>query len=92
MNTEKEKMTEERKRREELDYTLVENDRCIYDSIDGEKVFSLLILQYENGVCTDYSFLYDISRDEERAKEILSLMKDNGVMPINSVDVLKDCL
>ena len=52
----------------------------------------VLILQIEDGITTEYDFLYDIARDEENAVAILDLLVYNNVMPTNARDVLADIL
>ena len=82
---------EEREGREALEYSIIKSEKSKYDMIDGD-VYSIFIAQYENGVCVDYSFLFDVSRCEDRAKELCEMMEENSVMPANAFDVLSDCL
>ena len=74
-----------------LDYSLILTDKKEYDIIDGD-IFSILILQTEGGITTQYDFLYDIARNEENAVAILELLVYNNVMPSNARDVLADIL
>ncbi len=75
-----------------LDYSLILTDRKDYDIIDDDTVYSILILQNENGITTEYDFLYDIARNKEDAVAILNLLVYNNVMPANARDVLADIL
>jgi hypothetical protein len=75
-----------------LDYSLIITDKKEYDLFEEEKVYSVLILQIEDGITTEYDFLYDIARDEENAVAILDLLVYNNVMPTNARDVLADIL
>ena len=74
-----------------LDYSLILTDKKEYDLFDGA-VYSVLILQTEGGITTQYDFLYDIARNEENAVAILELLVYNNVMPSNARDVLADIL
>lgn len=74
-----------------LDYSLILTDKKEYDIFDGD-IFSILILQTEGGITTQYDFLYDIARNEENAVAILELLVYNNVMPSNARDVLADIL
>ena len=75
-----------------LDYSLILTDRKEFDLFDESEVYSVLILQIENGITTQYDFLYDISRDENNAVAILDTLVYNNVMPSNARDVLADIL
>lgn len=75
-----------------LDYSLIITDKKECDLFEEEKVYSVLILQIEDGITTEYDFLYDIARDEENAVAILDLLVYNNVMPTNARDVLADIL
>ena len=75
-----------------LDYSLIITDRKIFDLFDQPNVYSVLILQIENGITTEYDFLYDVARDEAKAVELLDLLVYNNVMPHNARDVLADIL
>lgn len=75
-----------------LDYSLIITDKKEYDLFEEEKVYSVLILQIEDGITTEYDFLYDIAREEENAVAILDLLVYNNVMPTNARDVLADIL
>ena len=75
-----------------LDYSLIITDKKEYDLFEEEKVYSVLILQIEDGITSEYDFLYDIARDEENAVAILDLLVYNNVMPTNARDVLADIL
>jgi hypothetical protein len=82
----------ERERSIDLDYSLILTDRNKCDLIEEDTVYSILILQTEGGITTEYDFLYDVARDEENAVAILDLLVYNGVMPSNARDVLADYL
>ena len=56
-----------------LDYSLILTDGKEYDLFEEKTVYSILILQLENGITTEYDFLYDVARDEKKAVEILKL-------------------
>lgn len=75
-----------------LDYSLIITDKKECDLFEEEKVYSVLILQIEDGITTEYDFLYDIAREEENAVAILDLLVYNNVMPTNARDVLADIL
>lgn len=75
-----------------LDYSLIITDRKETDIFDNENVYSVLILQIEGGVTTEYDFLYDVARDEENAVAIFDVLVYNNVMPGNARDVLADIL
>lgn len=75
-----------------LDYSLIITDKKECDLFEQEKVYSVLILQIEDGITTEYDFLYDIAREEENAVAILDLLVYNNVMPTNARDVLADIL
>ncbi len=75
-----------------LDYSLIITDRKECDLFANTSVYSILILQIENGITTEYDFLYDIARDKENAVAILDLLVYNNVMPSNARDVLADIL
>ncbi len=75
-----------------LDYSLILTDKKDYDIIDDDTVYSILILQNENGITTEYDFLYDVARNKEDAVAILNLLVYNNVMPANARDVLADIL
>ncbi len=75
-----------------LDYSLIITDKKECDFFEEEKVYSVLILQIEDGITTEYDFLYDIAREEENAVAILDLLVYNNVMPTNARDVLADIL
>ena len=75
-----------------LDYSLIITDKRDYDLFDEEHIYSVLILQTEEGITTEYDFLYDVARDEENAVAILDLLVYNNVMPTNAREVLADIL
>ena len=75
-----------------LDYRLILTDKNEYDLLDSQDVYSVLILQIEGGITTDYDFLYDIARDEENAVAILDLLVYNDVMPSNARDVMAEII
>ena len=75
-----------------LDYSLIMTDRRQHDLFEESAVYSVLILQIENGITTEYEFLYDIARDEENAVAILDVLVYNNVMPTNAKDVLAEIL
>jgi len=75
-----------------LDYRLILTDGTDYDLFDGNNVYSILILQIEGGITTEYDFLYDVARDEKTAVAILDTLVYNNVMPANARDVLADSL
>ena len=75
-----------------LDYSLIITDKKECDLFEEEKIYSVLILQIEDGITTEYDFLYDIAREEENAVAILDLLVYNNVMPTSARDVLADIL
>ncbi len=75
-----------------LDYSLIVTDGKEYDLFSEKEVYSILVLQSEDGITTDYDFLYDIARDKENAVAILNMLVYNNVMPANARDVLADYL
>ena len=75
-----------------LDYSLIMTDKRVCDLFENEHVYSVLILQIEDGITTDYDFVYDIARDKENAVAILDMLVYNNVMPNNARDVLADVL
>ena len=75
-----------------LDYSLIITDKKDCNLFEEENIYSVLILQTEDGITTEYEFLYDIARDEENAVAILDLLVYNNVMPTNAKDVLADIL
>ncbi|MBE6642478.1 MAG: hypothetical protein IJN17_04980 [Clostridia bacterium] len=75
-----------------LDYSLIMTDRRQHDLFSESAVYSVLILQIENGITTEYEFLYDIARDEENAVAILDVLVYNNVMPTNAKEVLAEIL
>lgn len=80
------------KQRIDLDYSLILTDRKEFDIIDDDTVYSILILQNEGGITTEYDFLYDIARNKQEAVAILDMLVYNNVMPSNARDVLADIL
>ena len=80
------------KHRIDLDYSLILTDRKEFDIIDDDTVYSILILQNEGGITTEYDFLYDIARNKQEAVAILDMLVYNNVMPSNARDVLADIL
>lgn len=75
-----------------LDYSLILTDSKEFDMFEENTVFSILILQLEGGVTTEYDFLYDVARDRKNAVAIFDMLVYNNVMPSNARDVLADCL
>ncbi len=75
-----------------IDYSLILTDRKECDLFEENSVYSILIVQLEGGIATQYDFLYDIARDEENAVAILDTLVYNNVMPGNARDVLADIL
>lgn len=75
-----------------LDYRLILTDGTDYDLFDENNVYSILVLQIEGGITTEYDFLYDVARDEKTAVAILDTLVYNNVMPANARDVLADSL
>ena len=75
-----------------LDYSLIITDNQRSDMFDTPDVYSVLILQTENGVTTKYDFLYDVARDRKNAVEILDTLVYNNVMPTNAKEVLAEIL
>lgn len=75
-----------------LDYSLILTEAKEFDLFSENTVYSVLILQIEGGVTTEYDFLYDVARDEENAVAIFELLVYNNVMPSNAREVLIDCL
>lgn len=75
-----------------LDYSLILTDKHEKDLFEEETVYSILILQLEGGITTEYEFLYDVARNEENAVAILNTLVYNDVMPSNARDVLTDLL
>ncbi len=73
-----------------LDYSLILTDGKKYDLFDERNVYSILILQIEDGITTEYDFLYDVARDEKSAVAILDMLVYNNVMPANAREVLAD--
>ena len=74
-----------------IDYSLIVTEGREHDLFGGS-VFSVLVLLIENGITVDYEFVYDISRDEEKAVAILETLVYNNVMPGNVSDVVADIL
>ncbi len=75
-----------------LDYSLIITDRKECDLFEENSVYSVLILQIEDGITTEYDFIYDVARDKENAVAILDMLVYNNVMPNNARDVLADIL
>ena len=75
-----------------LDYRLILTDKNEYDLFDEEDIYSVLILQIEGGITTEYDFLYDIARDEKNAVALLDLLVYNDVMPRNAREVMAEIL
>ncbi len=75
-----------------LDYKLILTEGTNYDLFGEMSVYSILILQIEGGITTEYDFLYDVARDEKSAVAILDTLVYNNVMPTNARDVLADSL
>ena len=75
-----------------LDYKLILTDKTEGDLFEDTSVYSILILQIEGGITTEYDFLYDVARDEKSAVAILDTLVYNNVMPANARDVLADSL
>ena len=75
-----------------LDYRLILTDGTDYDLFDNNSVYSILILQIDGGITTEYDFLYDVARDEKTAVAILDTLVYNNVMPANARDILADSL
>ena len=65
-----------------IEYTLCSTDR------DSESIYSLAVALVEDGVCTDSCYLYDISREKERAEEIFLKFATLGVSPLEAKTVL----
>lgn len=74
------------------DYTLFTSEKIKTDFLGGRKVYSLLVQQSEDGITTDYCFLYDVSREKNRALELLRIMKKNKVCPKEAVYVLQNLI
>ena len=64
-----------------IEYTLCSTDR------DSESIYSLAVALVEDGVCTDNCYLYDISREKERAEEIFLKFAKLGVSPLEAKTV-----
>jgi hypothetical protein len=83
--------------------TLFEKDVCIFIQDENEekyelmyKVFqhgntySLLVIMTESHGLSDSVFLYDITRDESTACEIVEILSSNAVTPCTVTDILED--
>lgn len=75
-----------------LEYRLITTDKPSCDHFDGQTVFSVLILQIEDGVTTEHSFLYDVSRDKHEAVRILNLVRSRGISPSMAFDAIENYL
>jgi hypothetical protein len=83
------------------DYNVNENMVLRYISVctpdfmkcggDGN-VYSALIILNEDGVDTETSFIYDISRNSEEAFRIMHLLSDNGVTPDTAAEIIGDLI
>ena len=74
-----------------LQYELVTTEAYFSENFD-EYVYSLLIVLYDDGISVESKFVYDISRDFERAWDILNSLAKGAVMPATAIDIIYDIL
>ena len=75
-----------------LGYELVTTEALECDSVGEKIIYSVLVLQNEGGITTDYEFLYDVARDEKSAVDLMELLSENGVMPYTAKSVVEDII
>ena len=73
------------------DYYVFMSEPSRFDGIK-ENIFSLLAVGYSDGVAVDYSFIFDLCRDEAFALDVLEKLRKNRVMPCHVKDVVLDLL
>ncbi len=64
---------------------------CTIDPFRGETVFSIFVSSIHEGM-TDEEFVYDITREEEKAKILFSALSEGQVSACTMQDVLHDLL
>ena len=62
------------------------------DPISGERICSLLLLQYKNLVAVESKFFYDISRDMQKATALREKLARGAVLLDFAEEVLEDWL
>ena len=62
------------------------------DPFDGSPVCSLLLLQLQDGVAVDSTFLYDVSRELVQAEAFRQLLVTGEVPPEQATNILDEWL
>lgn len=80
--------------KDNLNYSLIKTiDKCLSagDAALSE-VYSLLIVKTNNNRGVVHKFLYDISRQKNKAEEIFKLVSEYNITPNNISDIIEDLI
>lgn len=72
-----------------LRYAVIRTPTCDDEEND---IFSILCVLADKYETDDYEFIYDVTRNEQRAEEIVDILRNGGVTPCAVRDVLADIL
>lgn len=64
----------------------------ISDDKQEDFCYSILLIQFEENICTDSIVLYDVSRKQEDGVKLLELLARNFVTPVCAHEVISELL
>ena len=67
-----------------------ESYRLIYQVLKHGKVFSLLVIMTDENEISETTFIYDVTRDESVACELVEILSRNTVTPCTVECILAD--
>lgn len=67
-----------------------ESNRLLYQILKHEQVFSLLVIMTDENEISETTFIYDVTRDESVACDLVEILSRNTVTPCTVECVLAD--
>lgn len=71
-----------------VDYYLIEETKFFYEDEKPRTTYGIEIVENDN----ESEIIKDITLDEEKAVDMIDIMKNNDVLPIHLHDVIEDLL
>lgn len=75
-----------------INYYIAKTADLSRDMCDYSEIFSFIVVGFEDGNISDSVFIYDVTRQEKTAQELILLLSENSVTPCCVKDVLEDIL
>ena len=77
---------------EELVYQLISSEAFCLKEQDAETAYSILVARTDGEVVLDSAFAYDVSRREERGREVMRELWQTAAEPSEVIDAVSELL